>query len=186
MSDDPKRCFYKGKIDLSDPEAVQEAIRDLDPEEARAILQASSSVLVGTANLRILTDITELATGDTDPATGEVLTETATALKTGIIYQWETAELAWAEPGTDNRKELAAMMPVFQTILGVRLLQAGLEGLATRGAGDEEMARGIDSSAKLATLFEGMMKPVFDMAMLWFADRSGARAEAKARLLGVN
>lgn len=186
MSDDQKRCFYRGKIDLSDPEAVQAAVRDLDPEEAKAILQASSALLVGVANLRIMTDVSELKAGDTDPSTGEALMEAATALKTGIIYQWETAEHPWAEPGTDNRRELAAMLPAFQAILGVRLLQAGLEGLADRAGGDEEMARGIDGSNKLVTLFEAMMKPVFDIALLWFADRSGARAEAKSRLLGVN
>lgn len=182
------RHFYKGLIDLSDPEAVAEAVRDLPEEDAKAVLQAAAATLLGVARLRILTELKDLSPGDTDPSTGEPLTEPATALRTGIIYQWEMEEMPWAPPGSDARKELSAVSPVFQAILGVRLIQSGMEALAGRlgEINSDESARGVDSTLKLVSLFEAMMKPVFDTALTWFAERSGARAEARAKSQGVN
>lgn len=178
------RTAVKGNLDLDDPGVV-----DSVPEDQRdAVAQAIRSKALATVTLRLLTDPRLIPAGETDPDTGKVLEEPAVGLETGVIFQWNTVEQPWAPAGSEHRKELSAMMPYFQAVLGLQLLANSTMTLERELTDEqrEELALFLDGSNRLLAGQAVLYQPIFEMVMNWYSERSGARAEAVALLVGGN
>lgn len=178
------RVAVKGDLDLDDP-----TVADRVPEEDReAVRQAARSKALATVTLRLLTDPRLIPAGEKDPDTGEVLAEPAVGLETGVIFQWTTLDPEWAPEGSEYRKELSAMMPYFQAVLGLQLLANSTMALerALTPEQAEELKSFLEGSNRLLAGQAILYQPIFEMVMNWYSDRSGARAEAMALLAGTN
>lgn len=188
MSGKDSRSVIRGPVDLDDPGSVEKAASEAQESEAAEIRKAALAKLVGVAKLRLLTLPKKLGPGDPNPETGEPLTEAAAGLETGVIYQWETLDQPWAMPGTATRKELAAMVPYLQALLGLQLLANSHAVLAERLSEEqrEDMKTFLESSERLIAVQAILYQPVIEMVMNWYCDRSGAAAEAEALLQGAN
>lgn len=188
MMAEDRRSMIRGALDLDDETSVQDALERASPEQAEDIRRAALARPVGKATLRLLTIPRRLEAGDPNPETGEPLAEPGAGLETGVIYQWETTEVPWAPAGSEIRKELSAMVPYLQAMLGLQLLANSHAVLAERLTEEQkgEMKTFLESANRLIVAQGILYQPVFEMLMNWYCERSGAQAQAEALIQGAN
>lgn len=172
-------------VDLDDPADVERALAAARNEEVREALAAAAKAFpVGRAVLRVALEPIVVRKGEVNPQTQEVMEEDGVALRQSVMFSWATEKAEWCPEGSENRKELAVVVPYFQAMLGASLLEHAvtvLEGRKVPGMPDP-MEDWKGAMRKLADTTLGVMQPMTEDVLRWLGDKTGAWAEAEALL----